>query len=244
MKKIIISLLIFIPLQIVSGQDKIITIEHDTIHCRIISVSPIHIQYEQKTENGNTTGIYIPAEQVLVYLRSPQPAEINPYDQTDRQKPKPINKHYVGFNFSPMMTRTVDAFGNATWDQDFYGVGFEYANRKDDGEIGVGLNFSKMYVFVPITFKKYLGKYFFIGLGLMPGYELGETLCLGASAMTGVKYATENGFSISLTPSFQYSFLNLTGNKGTTNSQGFIIRDPGVEILQHAVISIGIGYRF
>jgi len=243
MKKVIISLLISIPLQIISGQDKIITIEQDTIHCRIISVSPTHIQYEQKAENENTVGKFIPAEQVLVYFRSPQPAEINPYDQIESQKSKSLNKQYVGFSFSPGVSKLLGAYQHSTWDQDFFGVGFEYANRKDNGELGVGLNFSTVYISVPITVKKYLGKLFFIGFSLMPGYEQDKGLCIGASLMTGVEYVTENGFSLSLTPSFRYSVLNLTGSKSYIN-QGVYIGGSGPEIQQHLVFSFGLGYRF
>ena len=79
MKKIIVGLLMFIPLQMASGQDKIITIQNDTIHCRILYVSPTHIQYEQKVENGYMIGKFIPTEQVSVYLRSPQSAEVTLY---------------------------------------------------------------------------------------------------------------------------------------------------------------------
>ena len=43
MKKLIVGILMLISLQIVSGQDKIITIQQDTIFCRIVSVSSSHI---------------------------------------------------------------------------------------------------------------------------------------------------------------------------------------------------------
>jgi len=96
MKKLMISLFIFLPLQIVSGQDKIITIQNDTIHCRVLYVTPARIQYEQKAENGFMIGKFIPTEQVLEYYQNPQPAEINPYNRPNRQALKPSRRWMVG----------------------------------------------------------------------------------------------------------------------------------------------------
>ena len=68
MKKFIFVLALAIPLQIATGQDRIITIWHDTIHCRILSVSENHIHYEQKVD-GYMVGRFMPTEQVLSPLR-------------------------------------------------------------------------------------------------------------------------------------------------------------------------------
>ena len=89
MKNLIVGLLLFLPLQIVMGQDKIITIQRDTIQCRIISISSAHIQYEQKVD-GYLVGKFIPTDQVLAYFRSPQSSEVNPYDLASRQNIKPL----------------------------------------------------------------------------------------------------------------------------------------------------------
>ena len=74
MKKFIVLLFMFTPLQIVCGQDRIITIQQDTISCRIVSFSSAYIQYEQNVD-GNIVGKFIPNEQVLEYLRSSQQVE-------------------------------------------------------------------------------------------------------------------------------------------------------------------------
>ena len=95
MKKLIVGILMLLPLQLVSGQDKIITIQQDTIFCRIVSISSTHIQYEQKVEN-QYVGKFIPTEQVSSYLRSSQLAEISPYYQAVRQKPKPTHRWLIG----------------------------------------------------------------------------------------------------------------------------------------------------
>ena len=96
MKRLIVGLLMCIPLQIVSGQDKIITIQNDTIYCRIVSVSSTRIQYEQRVENQYVVGKFIPREQVLEYYQDPQSVEINSYYRTERQKSKPSHRFLVG----------------------------------------------------------------------------------------------------------------------------------------------------
>ena len=98
MKKLIVGLLLFLPLQILMGQDKIITIQQDTILCRIISISPTHIQYEQNV-NGYMVGKFIRTEQVLEYYRTPQTSEPKPYDLANVQKfnpPKPERLWMMG----------------------------------------------------------------------------------------------------------------------------------------------------
>jgi len=75
---LIVGLLIFLPLQILSGQDKIITIQNDTILCKIVSVSSSHIQYKQKGKNQYTVAKKIPTEEVLEYFsfsKSPKSTE-------------------------------------------------------------------------------------------------------------------------------------------------------------------------
>lgn len=228
MKSIIISLLMFTFLQIVSGQDKIITTRHDTILCQIISISPTEIHYEQKAVNGSVVGMFIPTEQVLEYYRNPQSGKNNTYHQIDRQKQKPENKHYFGFTFAHGIGKYQKS---KTWDEDYSGIGIEFSPENSD--LVLGINFSTAYISVPFIVKKNIGKYFFLGLGFIAGYEQDEeSLCIGALAMAGVEYEFENGFLLSLAPSMRFSGMNLTGNK------------PGIDLLQHAVVSLGIGYRF
>ena len=101
MKKIFLGLLMFMSLQIASGQDKIITIHKDTIHCRILSVSPTHVHYEQRAESGFVVGKFIPTEQVLEYLRNAQLSEPNPNYRIEKQKtqkPKPERSWIIGLH--------------------------------------------------------------------------------------------------------------------------------------------------
>ena len=72
MKKLISILILFLPLQIISGQDRIVTNQQDTINCLIISVWANHIEYQQKNEDGFMVGKFIPNEQVSEYFRKNQ----------------------------------------------------------------------------------------------------------------------------------------------------------------------------
>jgi hypothetical protein len=111
MKKLIISLLVFIPLQIVNGQDKIITIQHDTIFCRIVSVSATHIQYEQKGENQYMVGKFIPTEQVFEYYRGGSFPEIKPSYRANKRLNGPERRRSIGMNAggSYLLASTTDA---------------------------------------------------------------------------------------------------------------------------------------
>jgi hypothetical protein len=93
LKLIFSCLALFSALHIAKGQDKIITNQHDTISCRILSISQTYINYEQKTDNLSAVGKFIPIEQVLEYYRSSQPQEIAPYYRNYRislPPPKPL----------------------------------------------------------------------------------------------------------------------------------------------------------
>jgi hypothetical protein len=70
MKKVIICFILFLSLQVVKGQDTIITIQQDTIFCQILSIMPTHINYEQKFGNRQAVGKFIPVEKVLEYYRA------------------------------------------------------------------------------------------------------------------------------------------------------------------------------
>jgi len=132
MKKLIISLLLFIPLQIVSGQDRIITIQNDTIHCRIISVSPIQILYEQREENGYMIGIFLPIERVLEYYQAPKSTKINPFFRTEGQVLKPSHRWMVGLQTG---TSFLTASSVKSWKRLITeGMGMSQSQADDFGE--------------------------------------------------------------------------------------------------------------
>jgi hypothetical protein len=70
MKKIIIGLVLCLSAQVVRSQDTIITTRQDTISCKILSISPTHINYEQKVGNRQAIGKFIPVGEVSKYYRS------------------------------------------------------------------------------------------------------------------------------------------------------------------------------
>ena len=54
------------------AQDKIISINQDTIHCKIVSISKDRIMYELKNKDGSVTGKFMPLSQVAEYSSSQQ----------------------------------------------------------------------------------------------------------------------------------------------------------------------------
>lgn len=54
------------------AQDRIISINHDTIRCSIVSISNERIMYELKNKDGSRTGKFMNLSQVAEYTRSPQ----------------------------------------------------------------------------------------------------------------------------------------------------------------------------
>ena len=63
------ALLLFCVVTI-QAQDRIITVQNDTIHCRIISISEGRIYYEQPGDNSVMIGKSLPADQVSTYFRN------------------------------------------------------------------------------------------------------------------------------------------------------------------------------
>lgn len=70
MKNLLLIILFLVFGAAANAQDKIITIKHDTIVCRIVSVNAERISYEQKTSDQQFVGKSIPMSEVLHYLRS------------------------------------------------------------------------------------------------------------------------------------------------------------------------------
>lgn len=73
MKKLLLIFLSFVCLAAAKAQDKIITIQQDTIHCRIVSINADRISYEQKTADNYIVGKSISTSEVVQYLRTGEP---------------------------------------------------------------------------------------------------------------------------------------------------------------------------
>ncbi|GAO30362.1 hypothetical protein [Geofilum rubicundum] len=80
MKRLLPIWLFFIALTATKAQDRIITVQKDTIDCRIISVGDERIIYEQETSEFQVVGKSIATSNVLHYLRLNQPGvDRDPY---------------------------------------------------------------------------------------------------------------------------------------------------------------------
>jgi len=71
------------------AQDRIISMNHDTIHCTIVSINNDRIRYELKNKDGSLTGKFINLTQVAEYTRSAQPE--NNRKPLKQKTPKPVN---------------------------------------------------------------------------------------------------------------------------------------------------------
>lgn len=96
MEKLMLGLLLLLPLQFASSQDRIITVRQDTIFCRIASISPTYIHYEQQGAKMQIINKYIPTEQVREYSRNSQSPENNSYYRTGWQTPEPEYSWQIG----------------------------------------------------------------------------------------------------------------------------------------------------
>ena len=75
MKRFFLFAGMLLPLISAFTQDKIITHQSDTIICKILSVSPTYILYEQKLEGNRVAGRQIYMSQVAVYYRNSKPGK-------------------------------------------------------------------------------------------------------------------------------------------------------------------------
>lgn len=75
------------------AQDKIISINHDTINCKIVSISNESILYELKNSDGSVKGKFMPLSQVAEYSRSHQAEKNLITYELKAQKPKYIREN-------------------------------------------------------------------------------------------------------------------------------------------------------
>lgn len=73
MKRPLLIFLFFMSMAAAKAQDKIITIQQDTIQCRIVSINAERISYEQKASGNYMVGKSISTTDVLQYFRSAKP---------------------------------------------------------------------------------------------------------------------------------------------------------------------------
>ena len=88
-QRVIISFILLLVFTYAQGQDKIITIQRDTIYCKIVSISLKFMKYEQESYNHAKATYSIPMEQVREYSLGLQPQESLPATITKGQPVKP-----------------------------------------------------------------------------------------------------------------------------------------------------------
>lgn len=76
MKKILLIFLLFLSLTAAKAQDKIITITHDTIQCRIVSINAARITYEQQSSDNHIVGKTISTAKILQYHHVGNPDDL------------------------------------------------------------------------------------------------------------------------------------------------------------------------
>jgi len=72
MNKFVILPVLLILFLSTKAQDRIISVNHDTIHCTILSINNERIRYEQKNNDGSVTGKFMNLSQVAEYTHSSQ----------------------------------------------------------------------------------------------------------------------------------------------------------------------------
>jgi hypothetical protein len=111
MKKLLLILLIFMYVVAAKAQDKIVTIQKDTIECRIISVGSELIIYEQMVSDNYVTGKSIPTAEVLQYFRSDQ--QSLQYNGIRRKPKRQKPEHRYLFTLQPGLAHSFSDFNNS-----------------------------------------------------------------------------------------------------------------------------------
>lgn len=95
MKRLLPVLLFCMSLAATHAQDKIITIQKDTIECRIISVGAERISYEQKIAENYVAGKSIAIADVLQYFRSQHSDAVQGIVGLKVSRPKPERRYLL-----------------------------------------------------------------------------------------------------------------------------------------------------
>lgn len=133
------------------AQDRIISIQHDTIHCTILSINNDRIRYELKNKDGSVTGRLMNLSQVVEYTRSPQLENNSKPRKPKTLKPVnvPENLWCLGFNIGgSTMPWYFDNIQSSTAMPDYYNklkTGFHIntsAHYMINSFLGVGAEYS------------------------------------------------------------------------------------------------------
>lgn len=132
------------------AQDKIISLNHDTIHCTILSISNERIRYEIKNIDGSVTGKFMPLSQVAEYLCTHQ---LEDSGMRELKTPKPASAPEKPWCLSLNLGKStmpwyLDNFDASSGLPDYYNklqAGFHIdanAHYMVTGHLGLGLAYS------------------------------------------------------------------------------------------------------
>ena len=133
------------------AQDRIISMNHDTIHCTIVSINNESIRYEQKNKDGSITGKYIKLSQVEEYTRSAKPENNRKPIRLKSTKPANVreNQWCLGLNIGgSTMPWYFDNVQSSAAVPDYYNkltTGFHIntsAHYMITGSLGLGAEYS------------------------------------------------------------------------------------------------------
>jgi len=216
------------------AQDRIVSINHDTIHCTIVSINNERIMYELKNKNGSVTGRSMNLSQVAEYTRSPQSVNNLKPRKVKTSKPAniPENRWCLGLNtgrstmpwyfdnvqFSSSMPGYYNKLktgfhinANAHYRiNSFFGVGAEYSffNTNTSGSAPT-MNYSSSYFMLTENYHQYIN---YLGPSILfqqpldgrRKFILRESLSAGAMF---IRLENQSTF-----PYVDYSGYNETGN--------------------------------
>ena len=236
MRKIIVCLLLLVYFITVKAQDKIITTKHDTISCKIITISTSRIFYEQ-TEADKVTGKSISIDEVEGYTRQPKTLANNQYYADNygyiakRMHPR---KHFWTFNL---------ALGNSYMHELFENL--EVAEIDDyylQLKQGIHLNANALYVSANVNVRQYIN---FVGPSVLFQQYLGQKhkLKLTENLATGfLAYRFEQQKTVDI-PSNSYFYTN-TDNALTTGKTIGATMGLTAEYFIRPNLSVGVGGSF
>lgn len=249
------------------AQDKIISINRDTIHCNIVSIGNERILYELKNKDGSVTGKFIPLSQVAEYTCTHQ-QEIN--SKMGKQKaPKPVytpaNPWRFGFNIGVsnmpnyfdhlQSTSTLPDYYNKLKTgfhintnlhymiADFFGLGAEYSFLKTNVSGSMQEEYStSIFLTVSEKYRQYIN---YLGSSVLFQQHLdpGRKLVLSESLSAGVLFfRLENQIAY---PNINYSNYSDLANNTLLTGKSFSAKlGIAAEYRLLKNVSMGLGADF
>lgn len=249
------------------AQDKIISINHDTIHCSIISISDVNILYELKNKDGSVTGKLIPLSQVAEYSRFQQPGEGIKMHELETPKSKYIseNPFCLGLNLgSSTMPWYFDNYPSSSAMPDYYdklktgfhintsahymiksflGLGVEYTFFKTSTSGSIPIEYyPSIFLMESEKYRQYIN---YLGASVLFQQHLGaqRKFILSESLSAGVLFIRlENQITY---PNFDnYYYRDISNNMLLTGKSFSTKLGLAVEYRLFKAVSVGLGGDF